>query len=180
MLFSCLPEEKEIIPKPIGYYRIPELEKTYQTFDSICPFTFEYPTYAFISPYKDPSKACWFDIKFPTYNATLYMSYERITGLDPRTFFEDSRTLVYTHTVKANGIIEYPIHDTARKVYGIIYKIEGDAASNYQFHVSDSTHNFLRGSLYFNTRTNVDSLAPALNFLRKDVEHLTKTLHWKN
>lgn len=177
--YSCLPEEKEIIPKPLGYYRLPEPKKEYQLYDSTCPFIFEYPVYAKITPYKkDLSKTCWFDIQFPIFNATIYMSYENMTQ-NPRIYFEDSRTLVYSHTVKANGIIEFPIKDDARKVYGVIYKIEGDAASNYQFHLTDSLKHFLRGSLYFNTRTNVDSIAPALDFIRKDVDHLTQTLRWK-
>ncbi|HEY8366274.1 MAG TPA: gliding motility lipoprotein GldD [Bacteroidia bacterium] len=180
LLSSCLPEEKEIIPKPIGYFRIVELEKSYQSYEGNCPFTFEYPTYAQITPYKkDPTKTCWFDVQFPSYNATLYMSYENIKGQDPRIYFEDSRSLVYSHTVKANGILEFPINDPERKVYGILYRIEGDAASNYQFHATDSVNHFLRGSLYFNARTNLDSITPALQFLSLDVDHLITTLNWK-
>ena len=175
---SCLPEEKTITPKPMGYFRLPEPEKAYQQYDSVCPFIFEYPVYSHITPYKDPAKTCWFDIQFPLHNATLHLSYETMKQ-NPKVYLEDSRTLVYSHTVKASGIVEFPVKDPEHSVYGILYKIEGDVASNYQFHLTDSTQHFLRGSLYFNTRTNLDSISPALAFLSKDVDHLVQTLRWK-
>lgn len=179
-LQACIGEEKELIPKPKGYFRLPEPEKKYLLYDSLCPFSFEYPVYAKIQPYKrgDEVRPCWFDLQFPLYNATVYMSYEDIKG-DARPYLEDSRTLVYKHTVKANAIDEILVNDPQRKVYGIIYQIQGDAASNCQFHLTDSLHHFIRGSLYFNSSANADSVAPALAFLRQDVEHITQTLRWK-
>lgn len=177
---SCIDEESERIPKPKGYFRLPEPEKKYTLYDSLCPFVFEYPVYARISPYKrsDEVRPCWFDIQFPLFNATLYISYDDIKG-SARPYLEDSRTLVYKHTVKANAIDEILVNAPERDVYGIIYQIQGDAASNCQFHLTDSSRHFIRGSLYFNAAANVDSVAPALAFLREDVEHITETLRWK-
>ncbi len=64
------------------------------------------------------------------------------------------------------------------KVWGIVYDIEGDVASNYQFHVTDSQKHFLRGSLYFDFKANADSVALMLDS-SKDVMHLVETVKWK-
>lgn len=92
---------------------------------------------------------------------------------------EDSRGFAYKHTIKANGIDENVVK-TQNNVYGVVYDIGGNAASNMQFYVTDSLKHFLRGSLYFNTIPNADSLQPSLEFIRKDVLHLINTLQWSN
>jgi gliding motility-associated lipoprotein GldD len=60
-----------------------------------------------------------------------------------------------------------------------MFEIEGNAASNLQFYLTDSTHNFIRGALYFYAKPNYDSLAPVIDFLKKDVEHMITTFKWK-
>jgi len=67
----------------------------------------------------------------------------------------------------------------ARNVYGVLYDIKGDAASNIQFIATDSTNHYLRGALYFRAAPNEDSLAPLVKFARKDIEHLIETLRWE-
>jgi gliding motility-associated lipoprotein GldD len=65
-------------------------------------------------------------------------------------------------------------------VFGLVYEISGsDAASTYQFYLTDSTKNFVRGALYFDLVPNNDSLAPVIDFLKKDVEHMITTFRWK-
>ncbi|NOZ45910.1 MAG: gliding motility lipoprotein GldD, partial [Chlorobi bacterium] len=64
-------------------------------------------------------------------------------------------------------------------VYGILYDIKGNAASSINFFVTDSTQHFLRGALYFNSKPNKDSLAPVVDFIRKDIVHLMETFKWK-
>jgi hypothetical protein len=34
--------------------------------------------------------------------------------------------------------------------------------------------------LYFNTRPKPDSLAPAVDYIKKDMKHLLDTFEWKN
>ena len=98
---------------------------------------------------------------------------------DLAAFAEDSRDLVYKHTIKANAIDETVIH-THNKVYGVMYDIGGNAASNFQFYATDSVRHFIRGSLYFNAAPEADSLKPVVDFIKKDVKHLIQTLQWKN
>jgi hypothetical protein len=49
-----------------------------------------------------------------------------------------------------------------------------------QFTITDSTKNFLRGALYFNTKVQNDSLRPAIEYMKKDILHLINTFDWKN
>lgn len=166
-------------PKPRGYFRIDFPVKKYQFFDSACPFTFEYPVYGTIEKDKSPNaEPCWMNIDFNRYNAKIHLSYKSVnksaTGL-----IEDSHILAYKHTIKADAIDEEIINDSTRNMYGILYDIKGNAASSVQFYVTDSLKHFLRGSLYFNVTPDKDSLAPAIEFFRKDIIRLIETIKWK-
>jgi len=55
----------------------------------------------------------------------------------------------------------------------------GNAASQYQFFLTDSIDHFLVGSLYFYAQPNFDSIYPAAVYLEKDIVHLMETLKWK-
>jgi len=62
----------------------------------------------------------------------------------------------------------------------IRYNIKGaDAASTYQFYLTDSTSNFLRGALYFDLVPNNDSLSPVIDFLKADIEQMITSFRWK-
>jgi gliding motility-associated lipoprotein GldD len=181
MLSSCGDEDDEVyIPKPKGYPRIYFQEKTYKLYDSICPYTFEIPSYSFIDNDKhlgaDP---CWININFPKYRAKIHLSYKVITNnLD--TVLEQSREFAVKHQVKSTGIDETVIIRDSAKVYGLVYDISGNTASNVQFYLTDSTHHFMRGALYFDAIPNIDSLKIVVDYLRKDIVHMIKTFQWKD
>jgi gliding motility-associated lipoprotein GldD len=81
---------------------------------------------------------------------------------------------------KSSGIRQIAIRDPNRKMYGLIYEINGmSAASPYQFYLTDSTTHWLRGSLYFDAIPNNDSLAPVIDFVKTDIQHLFETIRWK-
>ena len=82
---------------------------------------------------------------------------------------------------KANAITQREFADPSHRIFGLVYDIRGaNAASSYQFYVTDSIANFVRGALYFNMVPNNDSLAPVIDFLKKDIEHLINTFRWNN
>lgn len=174
---SC---HSDYFPKPRGYYRIDLPEKKYKLFDSIYPYSFEYPVYARISPKTDSlSEPYWLNIEFPIFKGTLHISYKAIKG-NLKQYLEDAYVLVNKHIPKANGIEEKLITRQQQKVYGTVYDIRGsDAASPYQFYLTDSSRNFVRGALYFFVVPNNDSLAPVIDFVRKDIDHLIESFKWK-
>lgn len=167
-------------PKPRGYFRIEMPKKAYTVFDSTgFPYSFEYPNYSKIVPdYERNAEPYWVNINFRGYRAMLHISYKRISNNLP-TLLEDVHTFVYKHTVKADAILETAYSSPERKVYGILYDIEGNAASAMQFYLTDSSQNFVRGALYFYNRPNKDSLAPVVAYFRQDIVRLVDTFNWK-
>ncbi len=181
VLTSCGDNEDEVfIPKPKGYFRIDFPKKEYRVYDSLCPYSFEIPTYAFIDNDKhlgaDP---CWLNINFPKYNAQIHLSYKVVTN-NIDSLFSQSRDFVVKHQVKSTGIDETVIIRDSAKVYGLVYDISGNSASNVQFYLTDSTHHFMRGALYFNSVPNIDSLKIVVDYLRLDILQMIKTFKWKN
>ncbi len=93
-------------------------------------------------------------------------------------FLEETRKLAYKHTIKADAIEEQVFMNPSKDVYGLIYRINGNAASPMQFYLTDSTSHFLRGALYIRQVPNIDSIQPVLNFLEPDIIHLIETTTW--
>jgi gliding motility-associated lipoprotein GldD len=121
----------------------------------------------------------WINLVYYPYNAQLHISY-KIIKKNLATYLNDAHTLVNKHIPKANAIKQREYSDPAEKMYGLVYEINGsDAASSYQFYLTDSTKNFVRGALYFDLVPNNDSLAPVIDFLKKDVERMITTFRWK-
>jgi gliding motility-associated lipoprotein GldD len=117
-------------------------------------------------------------VVYADYNATIYLSYKNAKGNYDQ-LIEDAHTLVYRHTIKADAITEQRFESNDGKTFGFLYEIGGNAATNVQFYVTDSVKNFLRGSLYFNTQPNQDSLSPIIEFITEDIRHLFETIEWK-
>lgn len=178
LLFGCKPD---YTPKPRGYFRIDFPPHEYQLFDTTYPYTFEYPLYARISP--DNSKLAepyWINVCYPGFHAQLHISYKIIHN-NLSAYLDDSRKLVNKHIPKANAITRQEFLNPSMHVYGLTYEIRGtDAASPFQFYLTDSLSNFVRGALYFNVVPNNDSLAPVIDFLKADIHHMINSFQWKN
>jgi len=178
---SCGSDDDIPVPKPMAYFRIDLPVKQYSLFRDSCPFEFEFPAnYARVMPDNDPnSEPCWKNIIYPQFSAEVNLSYKAIHG-NLEKYLDESWTLATRHQIKASGMPETIIRRDSAKVYGLLFEIEGNSASSLQFYVTDSTHHFLRGALYFFAHPNYDSLAPVIGFIKKDVERMIATLQWKN
>lgn len=166
-------------PRPRGYFRIDLPAKEYQTYNQSCPYSFEFPVYATISPSDEKdAEPCWINISFPQYRSKIHISYKKIEGNLPR-LLEDTYTLTYNHTIKADAIAETPFANPVDKVYGVLYDLKGNTATAVQFYLTDSVNHFIRGSLYFSAAPNSDSLAPVMKFFRDDIVRLMETTRWK-
>ena len=171
---------KNNLPKPMAYFRISFPEHEYQTYNTdTCPFIFEYPVYGKISRAEDIEyHPCWLNIDFPKYKAHIHLTLRKVdNNLD--SLLNDSHTLVYKHAIKADAITARDFVNDSLHVYATFYDIEGNAASPMQFHITDSTHYYIHGSFYFKVHPNADSLAPAIDFFKRDVKHLVETFQWK-
>lgn len=176
LLHAC---DEPSAPKPRGYFRIALPEKRYSPMDvSGCPFTFEAPGYAAAVRDTGRADACWYNIEYRPFNGTLYLSYKSVSG-DLQQLTTDCRNMAMKHVTRASGIDEQSYSDAANKVYGLEYDFKGGSASPLQFWLTDSTHHFIRGSLYFYAVPNPDSIAPVLDFIRADIRHMIETFRWK-
>jgi gliding motility-associated lipoprotein GldD len=185
ILLSC--GEETYTPKPRSFPRVDYPEKVYQKFDtSFCKFTFAYPQYARFQrdsfnffDNKTPSD-CWFSFHVPSLNAAIYFSYYNIGGANSfAKLRDDAYKLAGKHNIRADYIDELPISKPKSNVGGVVFDIQGPAGCPFQFFVTDSSHHFLRGALYFNTKARPDSLAPILNFIKTDLMEIINTFEWK-
>ena len=181
ILIACFVScEQAYSPKPRGYFRIDLPEKEYVAFDTAFPYSFEYPIYSNITgdPHS-PAEKYWINLNFPDFRATVHISYKPVNN-NLVNYLEDAHTLVTKHISKADAISDSLIIDRNRKLFGLAYTLEGSgAASPYQFFLTDSSSNFVRGALYFNVVPNNDSLEPVIQFIKKDIVHLFATFSWK-
>ena len=173
-------------PKQKGYFKINFPNKEYKEYySSECPFSFRYPKYALLEKdmhyfNEQQTNPCWINLKIPDFKATLHISYKEIKSPDQiETFLHDSHDLSWKHTIKASYIKEESVENQFKKIYGRIYNIGGNAASSYQFYLTDSISHFLRASLYFENKPNIDSMGLVIDFVKKDVDHFIETFEWK-
>lgn len=179
-ILLCVGCRENYAPKPYSYFRIDFPEKSYSHLSGEYPYTFDIAGNSVVETDKyAPNEPYWININYPAYNAKIHISYKPIDTDTALTYFrQDCHRLAYTHTIKAESIKE-ELFEKENGTIGLIYFIEGNTASSTQFFATDSTRHFLRGALYFNERPNKDSLAPIINYIRKDIIHLIETIEWK-
>lgn len=175
-IFGC---NEKYTPKPYGYYRIDFPAKAYQPLSDSFPYQFEKATEAIVEIDRDQyAEPYWINLVYPAYNAKLHLSYKQLTAdTSLQHYLQDCHQLAYTHTIKAESIDEKLFRRD--QIFGLMYFIEGNTASSTQFFVTDSTRHFLRGALYFNQHPDKDSLAPVIQYLRKDIVTLMETIQFK-
>ena len=178
-LFSSC-DNKQYQPKPRGYFRIDFPKKEYAKLDSMNYYSFEYPIYSTIThDYLSPQEKEWINVEYPAHKGTIHISYKTVNN-NLEDYLEDSYYMMTKHISRAMGIRDSVVINHDRKVYGLVYFLEGEGvASPMQFYLTDSINHFMRGSLYFNVKTNNDSLAPVIDFILDDVRHLIETVEWK-
>jgi gliding motility-associated lipoprotein GldD len=181
LLVAIVGCEQSYTPKPKGYNRLALPARTYVSLPDSLPYSFEVSTAAKIL--RDSSyiaERYWIDLYYPQITANIQITYKNLN--EDRQLLEelvnDSYKLTSKHQIKAyaieESIVKTPFGKTA-----VIAELEGEVPSQFQFFITDSTHNFIRGALYFRTSTKNDSLAPAIEYMKIDAMHLINTLEWK-
>ena len=168
---SC---DQEIIPKPKAYLSLEYPKKAYQKLPISRPYTFDVLESSVL---KDEQKS-WLKITYPALKASIDITYRELDA-NILELVKEAEKLVFKHTLKAEEITSKDFLNTKKKVFGSMYEITGNAASQIQFHATDSTKNFIKGSLYFYTKPNYDSILPAVAYIKKDILRLMETLKWQ-
>lgn len=180
ILFFASCSSESVVPKPKGFMKTNYPKKEYSLAETGCPYSFEIPKYAQLQDKPMQNDTCFKDLLFPYFNAAIHITYKSISHDSILAkYIDDSHNLAYDHAEKADDIKKTAVFDTVNNVYGIVYDIIGNAASQTQFFLTDSSNHFIRGALYFNHRPNYDSLIPAINYIHEDIDRMIKTFKWK-
>jgi gliding motility-associated lipoprotein GldD len=164
-------------PKPSGFLALNYDTSSFKQVDFDCPFSFEINSAAEVD-IENPNRPCWVNLSYPKMKAKIYLTYSPVNN-NLRELLIDAQKLPEKHTIKAD-LIEASIYQNEKNnTSGNFYEVEGDAASQAQFYLTDSTSHFLTGAIYFEAKPNYDSILPAADYLKRDIRHLMETLKWE-
>ncbi len=165
----------DTLPKPKALLSLEYPKAQYAATKSPCSYTFQKNMLGSVQ-FQDNCNAT---IEYPRLNGTLFLTYRSVAD-NINTLLQDAQKLTYEHTRKADNILEEKYINKQQGVYGMFYDVSGNAASQSQFYVTDSTKHFITGSIYFNAKPNYDSIFPAAAYLKNDIRHLMETIKWSN
>ena len=179
VLLSC--EEQSFIPKPPTYLRLELPDHSYTHYDDSCIYTFEVSKlYTVTKAPAENGVNCHKRIDLGPLNGVAYLRYWKI-GDQPLSFFVNgANDEVERHKLKATNIEDENHIRPKDHVYGTMFSREGNVATPFQFYLTDSVSNFIYCEVLFNSSPNFDSLKPTLDYLKVDLDHLVKTLKWKD
>lgn len=177
IFFVSCSDNSEVV-KPIGQVRLEYPKAKYITFNENAPYTFEYSDFSKI---KNGKETDWYNVYYPNMKANIYLTYFPVKSKEDLVIkIKESEKFVQEQTVKASFISPQTFEFKDRKVYGTMYELGGQSAINLQFHATDSVNHFISGSVYFSSEPKPDSLAPAIDYIKNDVQKLIETLSWRN
>jgi gliding motility-associated lipoprotein GldD len=177
LLLSC---SQDYLPKPKGYNRIDIPEHAYQVLDQELPYRFEYSAHSEVEPDTfNLEQKEWINLNYPDLEARVHFTYKPVMDNEEnlRHYLNDALSLTSKHQIKAYGI-EESVLMTPQGYTGLVAELAGEVPTQFQFFVTDSTSNFLRGALYFSTAVKNDSLAPIIEYIKVDMMHLINTLEF--
>ena len=169
-LISC---GDETLPKPKGYLSLNYPKNIYKKLELNRPYSFNVSKQAITIDEKNN----WLKIKYPKLKASIDITYRPIEN-NLKELLIESEKLVFEHTVKADQISSNDFLNKDKKVFGTVYEITGNAASQIQFHITDSTKHFIKGALFFYAKPNYDSILPAVGYIKKDIATIMESLEW--
>ena len=171
LLLGC--QEEAVLPKPSAELRL-EYPKAKLGKLETDQFEFHFNELARIKDKNSHSLT----LDYPEMKGALFINYRKVDG-NLEKLLTDAQRFSYEHAVKADGIQPYPFANPDNGVYGMLFDVTGDAASQAQFYATDSTEHFVSGSLYFYAKPNYDSIYPAAVYMQNDIRTIMETLRWK-
>lgn len=179
LLSSC---DRDYLPKPLGYNRLELPEPAYRLLPDTLPYRFEYSVHArLLDDTSAFNERYWIQVYYPLLKSNVHITYKPLRNNERllKEFLDDAYKLTAKHQIKAYAINEV-ITKTPSGKTAVIAELEGEVPSQFQFTITDSSANFLRGALYFNTKVQNDSLEPAIDYMKKDIMQMINTFEWNN
>lgn len=173
--------EESYVPKPRGYNRIDLPEYAYQFLPDTFPYSFVYSTHAELSRDSFPSAGRYYiNLYYPGFDGLVQITYKDLKDpkIDVERLLTDAFALTMKHNPKAYDIQENLIKIKNGQVASVT-ELSGEVPTQFQFFTTDTSTHFFRGALYFNTASKNDSLAPVIDFIKKDIIEMLNSLEWK-
>mgnify|MGYP006093312483 FL=1 len=163
------------VPKPKAQLDLAYPKAIYKTYKSPCTYQFKH------NDISNPNalSACSTTLEYPLLQAKLYLTYFDLTqaSLDTLLLDFDKRLQLFGKT--ASKIQESAFESKQNSVLGSCVILVGNSPSNLHFFSTDAKNHFLTGSLLFESTPNYDSLAPAIAYIKNDVQQLLESLKWE-
>ena len=171
-LLACNNNHK---PKPKGYNHINFPKQSYVPITIKNKYSFEKNIQTSI---EQNDSYGWLNLLYTNYDAKILITHKSIEKEnDSTSFVNESYKLTEKHNKKASSIKETHIK-TKNDLNAVIIALKGEVPTQFQFITTDSVNHFLRGALYFQVATKNDSLAPIIEYIKKDMIHILNTLEW--
>ncbi len=174
LLLSC---DDIMVPKPKAFLSLEYPKAAYHESPLELPFKFKKNKIAQLSVSKKNNKLEGIILRYPMLKASVFINYKKVNN-NLETLLSDARKMTQKHYRVADEISERSYDYEIEKIYGMLYDLKGNVASQSQFYITDSLHHFVSGALYFETKPNYDSILPAINYVQKDIMYLIENLRW--
>ena len=179
LVLLCLACESNWLPKPPGYNRIELPRHEYQRLEEGYPYQLDFSTHSRVEADSfNLGEKEWINLNYKKFGAKVHLTYKKIDqSTDFKTLSNDAFNLTAKHQIKAYGI-EEAILLTPNGYVAVVAELSGEVPTQFQFFVTDSTSNFLRGAVYFNSALKNDSLAPIIEYIKLDMAHLINSVNF--
>lgn len=180
VLLTSACSEPNPVPKPSTFLRTDFPKHSYHNYQSPQNFQFRLADIFMPKSFEQGQQNYSVqEIDLGPLNGSLFLYYLRLTSPDSLSeIINFSNDKVDEHKIMADKIDFEQIIEPSKKVYGTFFELKGNVATNFQFYLTDSSQHFLRGEVLLNCRPNYDSLRPALNYLKTDLQTLIKSFRW--
>lgn len=162
-------------PKPKAQLALTYPTPQYNSLSSECTYTFEY-NHLLATPKK--LSACGITLDYEVLNAKLYLTYFDLNKYSLDTLLLDFNKRLEMLGKQASQVNESAFENKTENLLGSCIIIVGNSPSNLHFFGTDTQKHYITGSLLFEVKPNYDSLAPAIMYVKKDVQKLLETLRW--
>jgi gliding motility-associated lipoprotein GldD len=164
-------------PLPKAFSKMDVTNYSFINFKDSCKnFSFRIPKDLEIKP-NEIGTACDINLYYPKHNATIYLTYVETNPEEMLKWKELVRSEVFKHKDRATNIDESSSTNPNGLNY-ITYNIEGDAASNFSFAITNDSTKLLRGGLLFWVKPNYDSIQPVINKIKIDTDTLLNSFEF--
>tara|TARA_Y100001978_G_C23680855_1_gene428928 strand:+ start:1304 stop:1903 length:600 start_codon:yes stop_codon:yes gene_type:complete len=183
LLFSSACEDDISNPKPPTFLKVEMSAHSYHLEESAAPFQMEISDlFTFKTSRNCDLTYCEQEIYLGReIDGNINLFYKKVDHIDSLgKLINFSNQEVDFHKIKADKIDYNQVIDKNKKVYGTLFELKGNVATNFQFYLTDSLQNFLRGEVILNCVPNYDSLKSTLNYIKVDLTHMINTFEWLN